>query len=417
MAVARGGIQVDGAREAGLDPDGLRRALGLVAEWVDGGILPGAGAVVARGGRIAGEAYLGTRRRGDDAPVDDQTIWSLASITKPVTATAVMLLVEEGRLGLDEPLVDLVPEFADGPATGIDRRLVTLRHCLGHCSGLPGVSEDNLALRRAHRPIEAFARSFMRQPLFFAPGTMHVYSNPAITMAAEAVGRALGGALGRPVEEPMLGRIYPFVRERILAPLGLTSTDFRPPAAWDERIALVSGTGQEGNDWEMANSAYYRGLGMPWGGLFGTPREIARFADLFLPSAAGAWRLDAPAGRRRIVSPATALAMCTVQWSVPDAPPELCPAELREGVPWPLRPAVSWGIGWALKGVGRGHASGDLTSPATFSHGGASGTVVWADPATDLVCALFTNQALRSGWSEERPRQGMFGSAVAAALG
>src|SRR5207248_1186078 len=129
--------------------------------------------------------------------------------------------------------------------------------------------------------------SFLRQPLYFAPGTMHLYSNPAITVAAEAAGRALAGALGRPAEEPMLGRLYPFVRESILAPLGLTSTDFRPPTEWDERIALVEGTGQEGVDWEMSNSAYYRGLGIPWGGMFGTPREIARFADLFLPGAGG----------------------------------------------------------------------------------------------------------------------------------
>lgn len=406
-------INLDPARSAGLDPDRLQTAFNLLSAWIDEGLLPGAGALIARGGRIAAEAYLGTRRRGHDLPVDADTIWSLASITKPFTATAVMLLVEEGRLILDEPVVQLVPELADAPSTPFDRGLVTLRHCLGHCSGLPGVSEDNLDLRRTHQPIESFARSFMRQPLFFEPGTMHLYSNPAITVAAEAAGRALGRKLGQRVDVPMLGHIYPFVRDRILARLGMVSTDFRPPDEWNDRIALVSGTGQEGLDWEGSNSPYYRSLGMPWGGLFGTPREIARFADAFLPAAGGAGRLG---GAGRVVAPATAGAMTTSQHTVPDAPPEVCPPELRESVPWPLRPAVTWGIGWNVKGAGRGHASGDLTSPATFGHGGASGTLIWADPATDVVCALFANEAMRTGWSATRPRQAMFSNAVAAAV-
>ena len=249
------GMTVDGARDAGFEPDALRRAFALLETWVDEGVLPGAAAIVSRGGQIAGEAYLGLAQRQARRPVDSGTIWSLASITKPFTATAVMLLVERGAFSLDEPLGGLVPEFLDAPKTDFDRGAVTLRHVLAHCSGLPGFSEDNTDLRRRHEPLETFVRSFGRQPLLFAPGTRHLYSNPGILMAAEAVARALTGALGQRVSEPAIRRFHPFVHEAILAPLGMVNSSLLPPPEWNERIAWVEGTGQEGMDWEMANSA------------------------------------------------------------------------------------------------------------------------------------------------------------------
>jgi len=413
------GVIVDGAREAGFDPDGLRDAFGLLETWVEQEVLPGAAALVARSGRIAGEAYVGLAHRGQRRPVDSATIWSLASVSKPFTATAVMLLVEEGALSLDEPLGQLLPEFLRAPETPFDRRAVTLRHVLAHCSGLPGFSEDNVALRKAHRPLEDFVRSFGRQSLLFAPGAAHYYSNCGILMAAEAVGRALAGTLGQNVEAPAVRRLHGFVQERILGPLGMASSSFLPPAEWDERIAWVERTGQEGTDWEMANSAYYRGLGIPWGGMFSTPRELARLADLFLPAAGGRQRIGLPPGGAagpRVVSPATARAMTSVQFAPPDAAADLAP-ELRDSAP-PVRPqpAVEWGIGWEIKGRKRSHRSGELTSPTTYGHAGASGTMVWADPERDVACVLLTNRALASGWTTERPRQALFSNAVVAAV-
>ena len=117
-------------------------------------------------------------------------------MTKPFTAGAVMLLVEEGRLSLDEPLYRMLPEFLDGAASAFDRKAVTLRHVLSHCSGLPGFSPDNTALRQAHRPLEDFVRSFGAQPLLFAPGSAHYYSNPGILLAARSGGAGPGGDAG-----------------------------------------------------------------------------------------------------------------------------------------------------------------------------------------------------------------------------
>ena len=168
----------------------------------------------------------------------------------------------------------------------------------------------------------------------------------------------------------------------------------------------------------MANSAYYRSLGIPWGGLFSRPRDLARFVDCFLPAAAGRQRIghaDALMPGARIVSPATARAMTTIQFAPPDAPADLAP-ELRDGTPPPTpRPAIAWGIGWEIKGTKRPHPSGELTSAATYGHLGATGTMAWADPATEIVCILLTNRTLASGWTDERPRQALFSNAVMAA--
>ena len=409
-------FEVDGAREAGCDPESLRRAFHLLDEWVAAGILPGAAAVVARGGRIAGEAYVGIARRDQGTAVTRDTVFPLASVTKPFTATAVLLLVEQGRFSLDEPLSSLLPEFLRAPETPFARDSVTLRHALSHCSGLPGFAKDNIELRQAHRPLPNFVHSHLRQPLLFAPGTRHYYSNCGINLAAETVGRALAGKLGEECGNPEVGRYHPFVTKSILRPLGLRATGFFPPPAWDDRIARVEGQWNPDPEWGT-NSSYYRSLGIPWGGLFGTALEVARFVDIFQPAAAGRQRIGVAPGSdgAQVVSPATAQAMTTVQSDLPDASRHLHP-ELRDAPLAVERASVPWGLGWEIKGGKQLDRSGDLSSPRTYGHVGASGTMVWGDPATDVTVVLLTNQALASGWMVERPRQALFSAAVCASL-
>ena len=410
------GIVVAGAPAAAHDPALLRRAFGVLEGWIADGIVPGVAALVLHGGEVAGEAYLGTVQRGTDRPVDTETIWAVASVTKPFTAAAVALMAERGLLSLDEPLGALIPEFFD--VAEPYRRAVTLRHCLAHCSGLPGFPADNFPLRRAGLPLADFVRSWVRHPLLFPPGAHHYYSNVGILLSAEAVGRAASGTLGHRLDTPAIDHYYEVVQTEILDTLGMAHSSLRPPAAWDERIAWVSDTGQEDTAWEQGNSAYYRQLGIPWGGLFTTPHDVARFVDLFLPGANGRLRYGASSGQSnpRLLAPTTAHAMRTIQFAPPDAPADLAP-ELRDGGPPEFpRPEVPWGIGWAVKGNKRGPESGDFASPATYSHGGATGTLVWGDPERDLVCVLLTNRAMRSGWHTERHRFAHFSNAVAMAF-
>jgi CubicO group peptidase (beta-lactamase class C family) len=103
--------------------------------------------------------------------------------------------------------------------------------------------------------------------------------------------------------------------------------------------------------------------------------------------------------------------MTSVQAAVPPAPP-------HPDDDWSVqeRAVVEWGLGWEIKGATRGHHTGDLTSARTFSHLGASGTMMWADPDAELGCVLLTNRALSSGWAAAPARHARFSNAVAAAL-
>ena len=148
--------------------------------------------------------------------------------------------------------------------------------------------------------------------------------------------------------------------------------------------------------------------------LVGPPRDLARFVDLFLPAAGGRQRIGS--GHARVVSEATAEAMTAVQFAPPDAPADAAP-DLRDAAArTPPLSAVEWGIGWSIKGTKRPHFSGELTSARAYGHLGATGTMAWADPATDVVCILLTNRTLVSGWTSERPRQALFSNAVVAAV-
>ncbi len=408
------GIILGDTAAAGVSAEALQQAFALVQSWIAEGVLPGAAVLVARGGQIVGEAYLGVADRQTGRVVDQETIWGLASITKPVTATAVLMAVERGLLALDQPLYTLLPEFLDQAPTSAERRAITLRHTLAHCSGLPGFSANNLALRQAGEPISAFITAFMQQPVLFAPGTYHYYSNVGIGLAAEAVARALDGTLGQVVATPAIARYHQFVQEMILAPLEMRNSALLPPATWANRIARVEETGQDGTSYEMANSRYYQSLGIPWGGLFSTPRDLIRFVDLFLPSSGGRSRFVADAAP--LLAPATVQAMTTIQYAPPDAPADLAP-ELRDGFPNdPPLPTVDWGLGWAVKGAKRGGELGDLTAAATFSHAGATGTLAWADPTQDLACIMLTNRARRSGWPSEQFRAARFANMILAAV-
>jgi CubicO group peptidase (beta-lactamase class C family) len=405
-------VEVGAARAVGLDPDRLRRAFLLLDEWVRAGVLPGAAALIARHGAIAGEAYLGLAQSARRRPVDSSTIWSLASITKPFTAAAVMQLVEDGVVSLDEPLWRLVPEFMDAPRTAFDREAVTLRHVLAHCSGLPGFSEDNTELRRARRPLEDFVRSFGRQPILFAPGTAHLYSNPGILMAAEVVARADAGQLGVRLEAPAVRRYHDVVQRRILAPLAMRDSSLLPPPQWSDRFAWGEAPGHDGAVWEVSEAPYYRSLGFPWGGMYSTPRDLLRFVDGFRSPGGHVTDPGAP----RVLGPSAARAMIQVQFTPPDAPPDLAPGQRDSASRRPPLTAVPWGIGWEVKGTKPAHRSGDLTSPATFGHTGATGTLVWCDPACGVTCILLTNRPLSTGWTVDPPRHTRFSNAVMAAV-
>lgn len=392
----------------GIEENRLRRATAMVAGWVDEGVLPGAALLVARGGDIVAEGYWGQADRRSGRAAGPETLWSIASITKPVTAAAFMACVDRGLLSLDAPIADRLPEFAAADDPHQWRGRVTFRHLLTHTSGLAGFSRDNLELRRRHAKIDEFITSFLGEEVHFAPGQWHLYSSVGYGLAAEAVGRALIAAASSLATRPL--EAYERFTLDLLTELGVRDAAFRPDDRQQERCDWVEDTGQEGLDWEIGNSRYYRSLGMPWGGLFTRARDVLAVIQAFLPSRRGA--------TSRVLSATSLGEMVREPLPVPEAPVSVAPTQ--RDVTWDPnarpRASVSWGLGWEVKGDPPGDYFGDLPHPTTFGHYGASGTIAWADPERDLACVLLTNRAWISKWPVQERRAAQLANAVVAAF-
>jgi beta-lactamase class C len=369
--------------DVGMDSRQLERAFELLRGWVEDGTLPGATALVARRGLVVGRRWFGDAvREPRRRPIGSDTLFAVASVTKPFTATAIMQLVEQGRLSIDQPVGELLPQFAGPGKDGI-----TLRHFLTHTSGLPEYADDDDEVRRQHLGLDAFVRSYCRGRLLFPTGSQWSYSNYGFGLAGEIVARYGGRGY------------HAFVAEEILACLGMRDSYLQPPAEVWDRIAWVWLPDEPHTDHERYNSPYFRRLGIPWGGLYSTPEDLAVFSQAFLRG--GVYQ------GRRIVSPATAREMTRDQLS----------ESIRDTSGVARWRAASWGLGWDVKGRKTSHNSGTLTSPATFGHTGSSGVMLWADPALELVCVMIGTRSAESGWVDGPvPRRALFSNAVAAAV-
>jgi len=371
--------------EVGVSSERLARALAILDGWVEQGKVPGVAAVAVRRGVVVARHLRGwaaaDAKHDEPRPITQETIFPLASVTKPITTTAFMLLVEAGEVTLDDPVVHFVPEFGK-----LGKEQVRVRHLLTHTSGLPDMLPNNEALRKAHSNIHAFVRSAYRQELAFTPGTRVSYSSTALLMLAEIVERVTKQAFAD------------FVAERVLRPLGLQAMGFRPPETLYPRIArLRLPEGRAATDWDN-NSPYWRQLGAPWGGLFASVDDVAGFGQSFLAA------LD-PAGAGTQPTPRLPISQATARLMVQNH---------TKGIPSESGAPEAWGFGWALPAVQRDHWAGDLASPETFGHIGASGTMLWIDPVRGLVCVVLTNQI--TNWSAEYRRFACFSNALQAAV-
>ena len=280
------------------------------------------------------------------------------------------LLVERGLVSLNDPVKLYLPEF-----TGEERDKVRVRDLLTHTSGLPDMLPENTQLRRAHAPLSEFVKRTYTTPLLFAPGTSFRYQSMGILLAGQIVEKLTH----LPLRE--------FEQKEIFEPLGMRHT------ALGLSKLQVSETVQNGidpqadpKDWESwgPDSLYWRDMGHPWGGMHTTTTDLAILLQAFLNG--GSY------DGKRILSPATVRTMILDQNTKVNAP---------------------WGLGWALGRATAWNGFGDLVSPRTFGHSGATGTVAWADPETQLICVILTNRA----WSVDDGRLlRLVSTAVAAAV-
>jgi CubicO group peptidase (beta-lactamase class C family) len=264
-----------------------------------------------------------------------RTVFLLASITKPMTAAGVMALVDRKQVSLDDPVRKFIPEFSGG-----GRDLITVGHLLTHTSGLPDMLPENEALRQKHAPLSEFVAVTCKTPLLFKPGTECRYQSMGILLSAEIAERVTK----TPFRE--------FLRKTLYEPLDMAQTSL---GLGGRKIADTAQCQVPENTTWHWNSPYWRDLGAPWGGAHSTVGDVARLLDYFLHPG------------DRVLKASTASKMIANQ---------------NRG---PIKP---WGLGWMVE-PGR---FGKRCSAQTFGHWGSTGTVAWADPASDTMCVLLTTR-------------------------
>lgn len=296
-----------------------------------------------------------TRHFGKAA--SDNAMFLLGSISKPINVTAFMTLFDRGKFQLHDRVKKFLPTF-----TGDGRDKVTIRHLLTHVSGLPDQLANNNELRKQHAPLTGFAEQAIRTRLEFAPGTRYQYSSMGILLAAR-IAEVISGSdiltlVDRTVFQPLnmkhsaqgLGRFK--LEEMVCCQM--------------EGAAPESGSGDsDAKEWDW-NSPYWRKLGAPWGGTHASAPDVAKFLGEFMEA------------RAKVVKPETARLM------IKNHNPE----------------------GLTLRGLGFavGKESGSPgCSEQTFGHTGSTGTLCWADPASETICVVLTSLPRRA--ARRHPRE------------
>ena len=287
----------------------------------------------------------------------DDAMFLLGSISKPINVTAVMILFDQGKFQLDDRVQKFLPAFK-----GDGRDDVTIRHLLTHTSGLPDQLSNNNELRKQHAPLTEFAEQTMRTRLEFAPGAKYQYSSMGILLAAR-IAELLSGA-----------DILTLVDRTVFQPLGMKHSAqglgrFKLEemiACQMEGAAPESGNGDpQAKEWDW-NSPYWRKLGAPWGGTHASALDIAKFLNEFLNT------------RGQAIKPETARLM------------------IKNHNPAGFTPR---GLGFA---VGK-EAGSPGCSEQTFGHSGSTGTLCWADRASETICVVLTSLPARA--AKPHPRE------------
>lgn len=331
------------------EPGRLDEVFATLRERVAARALPAAALAVGdAAGEIRAEAF-GERGR----PINRATNFFLASITKPIFATAFMQLVEDGLVDLHEPIGRHVPGFDAGEKTA-----VTAWHVLTHTSGVADVAADQLVRRRLSAA--EMTRLVVEAPLRFTPGTRWEYCSASFYLLAAVIERVSGIRYAR------------FLDERLVRPLGMATTF--DPRRTGRPIVAVHGAGVDNRLVRFLVLRYLAGAALPGGGLFGSMGDLVRFGAATI----------APVRHGERLLP---LRPSTIEEMARDQTRGLTGVFDGEERP------VHFGLGWGKPTLMRDVPG----SPRVLSHGGVSGGRLWLDPEIGLVLVFLTNR-----WSADR---------------
>ena len=370
----------------GMSADRLARMDQVIQASIEKKELPGAVVLVARHGRVAWRKSYGSRAvepQREAMTVD--TIFDLASLTKVVaTATSIMILIEQGKVRLGDPVIQFIPEMKGG-----GRDAITVEQLLTHTAGFA----PDFDLRERWTGYDEAIKRLYREPLRNPPGARFVYSDINFIALGEVVRRVSGQMLDQ------------FARRNIFVPLGMRDTGFVPDPRLRSRIAPTEkrrgqlsylgdtgeNSGPQGEQWlrgQVHDPTSFRMDGVAGhAGLFSTADDLSIFCQMILNG--GIYN------GVRILSPMAVATMTR-------------PRAIAEN-------GAARGLGWDLATTFSTN-KGDLFPLGSFGHTGFTGTSLWIDPASDSFVVFLSNRVHPDGKGDVGPLRGRVASIVAGSI-
>jgi CubicO group peptidase (beta-lactamase class C family) len=369
--------------EVGLSSERLRRVGEAMQRHIQGAQIGSAVTLVARRGRIAHLEAFGQLDVESRKPTETDSLFRIASMSKPITGVAILMLLEEGKVRLNDPVSRFIPEFkslqvsSDGAPPVPPKRDITVGDLLTHTSGLvSGSANAEIAktlagmalLPDTTRPRETLERYLPRIaafPLSFQPGERYSYSPLA---AFDALGRIVEVASGQTFDR--------FLKTRLFDPLDMTNTSFTMWREQPHRIALIyrrapGGIERFANQEQLVSDVYFSG----GAGLVSTAEDYFKFAQMLLDRGR--------ANGRVLLSPTT------VDLMIAPHAPDTLPGSTRGG-----------DFGLSVQVMRDPLALGQRVSSGSFGWGGAYGTNFWIDPQEKLIGVLMIQ--MQGGSAETR---------------
>ncbi|HSU30802.1 MAG TPA: serine hydrolase domain-containing protein [Bryobacteraceae bacterium] len=368
---------VEPTAETGVNNTVLSQIPQRIQHFIDGQTVAGAVTLVAHGNDVIEFDALGKSDIEAGRPMQKDTIFQIMSMTKPVTAIGIMMLAEEGKLALRDPIEQYLPEFRnqrvatnvgpDAAHLSVPEHPVTIRDLLTHTAGIPDPApaaiHDYPQLMNV--PLADVVRQLAKEPLLFQPGTQWSYSSPGI----EILGRLIEVCSGQKYED--------FITDRILHPLGMKDSFFFPPADKVARIAMVyvqkngklvraPATILGGDPARHRQGAVFPAPG--WG-LYSTAEDLLHLYHMMLNN--GVYE-----GHRY-------LSFFSVHLMTESQTNGIHPVGWMGG--------SGYGLAWEIVTTPFGELAGHLKG--TYGHGGAFGTQGWIDPQDGLISIMLIQRA------------------------
>jgi len=368
-------------RSRGIDAARIARIPAQMKSFVDQGRAAGIVTMVARRGEIVSQNAVGFQDLEKKSPMLADTIFQIASMTKPVTAAGIMILVEDGLLAITDPVQKYLPNVANielkeevkdresrNPENELSEirkpsRPITIRDLMTHTSGMGGGYPEGFKdlFDKRNRTLAEAVEAFPQRTLEFEPGTKWGYSNMGIA------------TLGR-IIEIVSGKSYEaFITERIFQPLGMKDSHFFAPRSKHDRIATIYQ--YDGKGLKKADVDLYREdakYPSPEAGLYSTAPDLFRFHQMMLNGGS--------LGGRRILSKASVDLMTRVHTE-----------DLKAG----FSPGMGFGLGWSV--VRNVEGMFRLNSIGTYGHGGLYRTYGFVDPQKELVGIILLQRLSSDG--------------------